>query len=194
MAPSVAETVTQTLEEPTKGIAKLNLNTEETPKNREDVSTLVIAHLYHFLNDLQKGPSYPFYYPYFDVDEKFPPTEIFEFSDPGLRANPAKPNLLTAGVTTKHLSPYLGTEVKGTQISKLSKEGLDELALFVAERKVVLFRDQDFKDLTPERQIDIARHFGPIQRHPTSGNVKGYPEFHVGEELLCRSTEHALTN
>lgn len=162
MAPSVAETVTQTLEEPTKGIAKLNLNTEETPKNRED-----------------KGPSYPFYYPYFDVDEKFLPTEIFEFSDPGLRANPAKPNLLTAGVTTKHLSPYLGTEVKGTQISKLSKEGLDELALFVAERKVVLFRDQDFKDLTPERQIDIARHFGPIQRHPTSGNVKGYPEFHV---------------
>ena len=48
MAPSVAETVTQTLEEPTKSIAKLNLNTEETPKNREDVSTLVIAHMYHF--------------------------------------------------------------------------------------------------------------------------------------------------
>lgn len=26
---------------------------------------------------IQKGPSYPFYYPYFDVEEKFPPTEIF---------------------------------------------------------------------------------------------------------------------
>lgn len=25
----------------------------------------------------QKGPSYPYYYPYFDVNEKFPPTEIF---------------------------------------------------------------------------------------------------------------------
>ena len=24
-----------------------------------------------------KGPSYPFYYPYWDVDEKFPPTELF---------------------------------------------------------------------------------------------------------------------
>ena len=23
------------------------------------------------------------------------------------------------------------------------------------------------------------RHFGPIHRHPTSGNVKGFPEFHV---------------
>lgn len=26
----------------------------------------------------------------------------------------------------------------------------------------------------------IPRHFGPIQLHPTSGNVKGFPEFHVG--------------
>ena len=26
---------------------------------------------------------------------------------------------------------------------------------------------------------NFVRHFGPIQRHPTSGNVKGFPEFHV---------------
>jgi len=25
----------------------------------------------------------------------------------------------------------------------------------------------------------VTRHFGPLHRHPTSGNVKGYPEFHV---------------
>ncbi|KAF5326358.1 hypothetical protein D9611_000928 [Ephemerocybe angulata] len=125
------------------------------------------------------GPSHPAYLPHFDSSEKFPPTELFEFSDPGLRANPAKPNLLTENTTLKHISPYLGTEVRGVQIYQLSKEGLDELALFVAERKVVIFRDQDFKDLGPERQIELARHFGPIQRHPTSGNVKGFPEFHV---------------
>ncbi|KAK7451163.1 hypothetical protein VKT23_012494 [Stygiomarasmius scandens] len=124
-------------------------------------------------------PSYPFYYPYFDVEEKFPPTEIFEFIDPGTRADPAKPHLLNPNTTTKDISPYLGTEVTGTQISQLSKEGLDELALYAAERKLLIFRDQDFKDLAPDRQIEIARHFGPIQRHPTSGNVKGYPEFHV---------------
>jgi hypothetical protein len=29
-----------------------------------------------------------------------------------------------------------------------------------------------------------VRHFGPIQKHPTSGNVKGYPEFHVGESIF----------
>ncbi|KAJ7087902.1 hypothetical protein B0H15DRAFT_922888 [Mycena belliarum] len=133
-----------------------------------------------------KDPSYPFYFPYFDVNEKFPPTEIFEFTDPGTRADPAKPHLLTANTTKRNISPYIGTELRGVQISQLSSAGLDELALFTAERRVVLFRDQDFKDLSADRQIEIARHFGPIQRHPTSGNVKGYPEFHV----VYRDVEH----
>lgn len=131
------------------------------------------------LKKAKKEPTYPFYYPYFDVNEKFPPTELFEHTDPGTRADPAKPHLLTVNTTIHHLSPYIGTEVKGIQISELSKEGLDELALFAAERKVLLFRDQNFKDIGPEKQIEIARHFGPIQKHPTSGNVKGFPEFHV---------------
>lgn len=81
-----------------------------------------------------------------------------EFSDPGLRADSKKPNLLKEGVEVQQISPFLGAVVKGAQVSQLSKEGLDELALFVAEKKVVAFRDQDFKDLSPERQIEIARY------------------------------------
>ncbi|KAF9450834.1 alpha-ketoglutarate-dependent taurine dioxygenase [Macrolepiota fuliginosa MF-IS2] len=126
-----------------------------------------------------EGVSYPFYYPYYDLTEKWAPLEVFEHNEPGLRANPAKPNLLTPNTQTRDLSPYLGTELHGVQLSQLSKEGLDELALLTAERKVLIFRDQDFKDLDPDRQLEIARHFGPIHRHPTSGNVKGYPEYHV---------------
>ena len=57
----------------------------------------------------------------------------------------------------KQISPYLGAVVTGVQVSQLSKEGLDELALYTAERKVLVFRDQDFKDLGPERQKEIAR-------------------------------------
>ncbi|KAF8154907.1 hypothetical protein B0H34DRAFT_660634, partial [Crassisporium funariophilum] len=125
------------------------------------------------------GPSYPFYLPYFNVEEKFPPTKLFDHIDPGTRADPKKPHLLNPNVTTHHISPYLGTEVSGVQISQLTKEGLDELALFAAERKVLIFRDQDFKDIGPHRQIELAKHYGPIHRHPTSGNVKDYPEFHV---------------
>jgi sulfonate dioxygenase len=68
----------------------------------------------------------------------------------------------------------------------LSEEGLNELALYAAERKVLIFRNQDFKDIGPDRQIEIAKHFGRIHRHPTSGNVKGYPEFHV----VYRDAEH----
>jgi len=126
-----------------------------------------------------KGPSYPAYLPYFDVAEKFPPTQIFEFSDPAIGADPKKPHLLGPDVKTNHLSPYIGTEITGVQISKLSKEGLNELGLYAAERKVLIFRDQDFKDIGLEKQIEFASYFGKIQRHPTSGNVKGYPEFHV---------------
>lgn len=48
------------------------------------------------------------------------------------------------------------------QISQLTKEGLDELALYAAERKVLIFRDQDFKDLGPEKQIEIARYALPL--------------------------------
>lgn len=81
-----------------------------------------------------------------------------EFSDPGLRADPKKPHLLGPGTQIKNISPYIGAVVTGVQISQLTSEGLDELALLAAEKKVVAFRDQDFKDLSPERQIEIARY------------------------------------
>lgn len=81
-----------------------------------------------------------------------------DFVEPGTRADPVKPNLLNPNTKVKHVSPYLGTEISGVQISSLSKEGLDELALYAAERKVLLFRDQDFKDLSADRQIEIARY------------------------------------
>ncbi|RXW17375.1 hypothetical protein EST38_g8481 [Candolleomyces aberdarensis] len=159
MAPSVAET--------------------ETSKQIHPAAAAVERIKDSLTSNPNSGPSYPAYLPTFDVSEKFPPLELFEHSDPGLRANPAKPNLLNENAKLKHISPYLGTEIRGVQISQLSKEGLDELALLTAERKVLVFRDQDFKDIGIERQIEIAKYFGPIHRHPTSGNVKGYPEFHV---------------
>ncbi|KAJ2923771.1 hypothetical protein H1R20_g13323, partial [Candolleomyces eurysporus] len=127
-------------------------------------------------------PSYAYakYVPYGEeVTETHPPLEYFDHVDPGSRANPAKPNLLTPEAKLHHLSPYLGTEVAGIQLSKLSKEGLDELALFVAERKLVIFRDQDLKDTSPDEQLaftnSAARHFGVPHVHPLPMNVKDYP-------------------
>ncbi|KAJ7158131.1 hypothetical protein C8R46DRAFT_1225127 [Mycena filopes] len=148
----------------------------ETPTSTGNDNVDVIANL---KKEVKKGPSYPFYYPHFDLTEKWGPIEPFEHTDPGTRADPAKPHLLAPNTITHHLSPYLGTELSGVQISQLTPAGLDELALYAAERKMLVFRDQDFKDLSPERQIEITSHFGPIHRHPTSGNAKGFPEFHV---------------
>jgi len=80
-----------------------------------------------------------------------------EHVDPGTRADPKKPHLLNPNTTTRNISPYLGTEISGVQLSELTKEGLDELALFAAERKVLIFRNQDFKDIGPDRQIELAK-------------------------------------
>ena len=67
------------------------------------------------------------------------------------------------GVSTTDLTPTIGTEVTGVQISKLSLAGRDQLARFVAERKVVAFRDQDFADLPINEALDFGRYFGRLQ-------------------------------
>ena len=64
---------------------------------------------------------------------------LFDGDEPGLRADPAKPSLLKAGATVTDITPRIGTEIRGVQISKLSSEGLDEIALLAAERGVVVF-------------------------------------------------------
>jgi sulfonate dioxygenase len=68
--------------------------------------------------------------------------------------------LLPEGVTVTHLTPTIGTEVKGIQLSSLSSAGKDELARLVAERKVVAFRDQDFADLPIDKALEFGGYFG----------------------------------
>ncbi len=67
----------------------------------------------------------------------------------------------------------------GVQLSTLSSAGKDQLARFVAERKVVAFRDQDFADLPISEALDYGRYFGRLHIHPTSGAPEGYPEVHL---------------
>lgn len=65
------------------------------------------------------------------------------------------------------------------QLSKLSKAGKDQLALYVAQRRVVAFRDQDFASLPIEEAVDFAGYFGRHHMHQTSGAPKGFPEVHL---------------
>lgn len=101
-----------------------------------------------------------------DETTTFPPTEPFDFTDRGLQADKAKPNLVNhPGISLTRLTPRIGTEISGAQLSGLTDAQKDELALLVAERGVVVFRDQDFKDIGPEKQKQFAQYFGRLHVH-----------------------------
>lgn len=90
-------------------------------------------------------PLYPAYLP--TRPDGFTPTidvPLFEAEEPGRRADPSKPVLiLGAGATIENITPRVGSEVSGVQLSKLSADGLDEVALLAAERGVLVFVCQD---------------------------------------------------
>lgn len=77
------------------------------------------------------------------------------------------------------ITPTIGTSLSGVQLSKLSDAGKDQLALLTAQRKVLVFRDQDFADLPIPEALEIGRYFGRLHIHPTSGCPSGHPEVHV---------------
>lgn len=88
---------------------------------------------------MSSEPLYPQYLPT-RPDGFAQPTivPLFEADEAGRRADPAKPTF-TKGATVANITPNIGTEIRGLQISKLTKEGLDELALLAAERGVLVF-------------------------------------------------------
>lgn len=127
-----------------------------------------------------KGAKYANYLPTWNPEQKYPPLQPFEHYEHGKDADTTFPNLLpkdSAKVT--HLTPTIGTEVTGIQLSSLSNAGKDELARFVAERKVVAFRGQDFADLPIEKALEFGSYFGRHHIHPTSGSPEGFPEIHL---------------
>jgi len=105
------------------------------------------------------------------------PLEEVEVVDRGLSADPTKANLLQAASKVTHLTPAIGTEILGIDLRQLSNAQKDELALLVAERGVVFFRDQE---IDIHQQLELARHFGPLHRHATTPIPRiGLEEVHV---------------
>ncbi|KLO16107.1 alpha-ketoglutarate-dependent sulfonate dioxygenase [Schizopora paradoxa] len=106
------------------------------------------------------------------------PLETFEHVDRGLSADPTKKSLFGAAKKVVDLTPVIGTEIEGLDLSQLTNSQKDELALLVAERGVVFFRDQR---LDAHQQLDLGRHFGRLHKHATTGIPKepGLEEVHV---------------
>lgn len=133
--------------------------------------------------------------------DRYPPLEPFEHYDHGKDADATFPDLLPKGqAEVDDITPFIGSEVHGVQLSKLSKAGKDQLALYVAQRRVVgrylrhiephkqrlttvspipAFRNQDFASLPIQEAVDYAGYFGRHHIHQTSGAPKGFPEIHL---------------
>jgi sulfonate dioxygenase len=125
--------------------------------------------------------SFPHYLPVWDNEkgEIYKPLEPFEHYEHGKDADPSFKNLLKAGSKLEDITASIGAEVTGVQLSQLDDKGKDELALLVAQKKVVAFRDQDFASLPIEKALEFGRYFGRLHIHPTSGAPEGFPEVHL---------------
>ncbi|KAK2596559.1 hypothetical protein N8I77_013444 [Diaporthe amygdali] len=93
-------------------------------------------------------------------------------NDPGARADKEKKSLFSAATKVTDLTAYIGTEIEGLQLKDLTEQQKDELALLIAERSVVFFRNQD---LSPQQQLSLGEHFGEVEVHPQVPQVPGLP-------------------
>lgn len=100
-------------------------------------------------------------------------------NDHGIDADGTFPELLGPSVNREDITPTIGTILSGIQLSSLSNAGKDQLAFFAAQRKVLVFRDQDFASLPIESALEFGGYFGRHHIHPTSGAPKDHPEVHV---------------
>ncbi|KAH9919111.1 alpha-ketoglutarate-dependent sulfonate dioxygenase [Fomitopsis serialis] len=112
----------------------------------------------------------------------YPPLTPFDHIDPGSRAlsHPNPRSFLDHATSITQLTPHLGEEVRGVSLAALDSDGRDQLALEVARRGLVVFRDQrDFINSGPDSYLEFGRHFGRLHIHPTSGHPENYPELHL---------------
>jgi len=129
--------------------------------------------------DKHAPAAFPHYLPVWDKDTKYPPLQPFEHYEHGKDADPSFKDLLKPGSKFVDLTANIGAEVTGVQLHELSDAGKDQLALLVAQKKVVAFRDQEWAKLPIQQVLDFAGYFGRHHIHPTSGAPPGYPEVHI---------------
>ncbi|KAI9700796.1 MAG: hypothetical protein M1836_002165 [Candelina mexicana] len=172
MAPALVETTQHAPLPVTKGSGDYKEAFVSGPKNysasAEEVGT-----------ENHAPASYPKYLPVWDPEKKYPPLEPFTHYEHGKDANPTFKDLFQDATYISDLTAPIGTEVQGVELAKLTEQGKDQLALFVAQRKVVAFRNQSFADLPIADALDYGGYFGRHHIHPTSGAPKGHPEVHL---------------
>ena len=154
------------------GSSKLNMMRLQTIENKEYLPPS---------NEVLSEVKYPKWAPTWekDQDHQFDHIGVFKHVDRGFFGDFRFKSLKNSDIKFKHVSPKLGLEVDGIQLSNLNNQQKDDLALLVETYGVVAFRNQDFKDQGFEEIKDWGRYFGPLHIHPTRGAPKNQPEFHL---------------
>ncbi|VEU24109.1 DEKNAAC105378 [Brettanomyces naardenensis] len=132
--------------------------------------------------ELLKKLNHPRWAPVWETSQElaFKPVAPFKHTDRGYFGDPSFDSLFKGtGATKTTITPKLGVEIHGLQLSKLTDRQKDDLALLVEQKGVAIFRDQDFKDLSFEDLKKWGRYYGPLHVHNNSGAPKGEPEFHL---------------
>lgn len=133
MPPTATETLT-TLQEPVKLSIQAKVpaqpNVNAALAEAEQTEEYKYAHLL----------------PVFDPSKKYPPLEPFDHVDPGHRAlsheNP-RSFLTDRQANVIEITPAIGNEIRGVNLLDLNNDERDQLALEVARRGVLVFRDQE---------------------------------------------------
>ena len=76
-------------------------------------------------------------------------------------------------VEVKLLSGALGAEVTGINLKDSSNENCKKINDLLLEHKVLFFRNQD---ITSDEQINLAKFFGPLERHVYVKGREKFPE------------------
>ncbi|KAH8599758.1 putative alpha-ketoglutarate-dependent sulfonate dioxygenase [Bisporella sp. PMI_857] len=133
-----------------------------------------------YLRQTKERTEFPEYLPVWEEGVWHDDFPIFDYEDPALRADKTKPHLFTEGVSAQLITPRMGTILTGVKLETLSKEGKDELALLICERKVVVLREQlNFLKAGPQFQVDFMEYYGKLSMQPVTGHIKGFPQYHM---------------
>ncbi|KAI0392648.1 alpha-ketoglutarate-dependent sulfonate dioxygenase [Xylariaceae sp. FL0594] len=120
--------------------------------------------------DLSKGYPYRPARPLYLQDVYEIRNKEWVHDDAGARADKSKSALLSAATKVTDLTTHIGTEIEGLQLKDLTDQQKDELALLIAERSVVFFRNQD---ISPQQQLDLGKYYGVPEVHPQVPQVPG---------------------
>ncbi|KAH3671549.1 hypothetical protein OGAPHI_000252 [Ogataea philodendri] len=160
----------------------MGLQVKELPKQTPLESRKPRSDYYYISEESSKLAKHPEWIPTWDLNQekRFENWEPFRHTDRGYFGDPTFDSLFAdADVKTRKLTPRLGTEITGVQLSSLTPRQKDDLALLVEQRGVVVFREQDFKNQSFEDIKNWGKYFGPLHIHPTSGIPAGHPELHI---------------